>query len=190
MFPTWCLTTDTTKSMRHTATAETDTCLKTRQPQEERSEETGRQVKSMFSLQFRNEQEKSSELMIKTSLLMWATRWDAPQAQSVQFFPKRRDGQKDRWGGGGWGGGRQTDILTHRQLDRQTNIPAVDGGVGEEGQVGGELAPEPEEKNRTALVETSDLQYTMKTFLSRQHLMCLTWITQIQVRHANCDLTG
>lgn len=40
--------------------------------------------------------------------------------------------------------GGQTDILPHRQ----TVIPAVDGGVGEEGQVGGELAPEPEDRRK------------------------------------------
>lgn len=36
------------------------------------------------------------------------------------------------------------------QTDIQTDIPAVDGGVGEEGHVGGELAPDPEDtkKNR------------------------------------------
>lgn len=32
--------------------------------------------------------------------------------------------------------------------DRQVDVPVVEGGVGEEGHVGGELAPEPEDKER------------------------------------------
>lgn len=39
---------------------------------------------------------------------------------------------------------RQVD----RQLQRQTGVPVVDGGVGEEGQVGGELAPDPARKQK------------------------------------------
>lgn len=35
-----------------------------------------------------------------------------------------------------------------RQLQRQTGVPVVDGGVGEEGQVGGELAPDPARKQK------------------------------------------
>lgn len=31
------------------------------------------------------------------------------------------------------------------QTDRQRAIPVVDGGVGDDGHVGGELAPEPED---------------------------------------------
>lgn len=38
----------------------------------------------------------------------------------------------------------------NRKTDRQTDrgIPVVDGGVGEEGHVGGELAPEPEDRQK------------------------------------------
>lgn len=47
---------------------------------------------------------------------------------------------------------RQTDERTDRQsnsqTDRQTGIPVVDGGVGDEGHVGGELAPEPEDTQK------------------------------------------
>lgn len=37
-------------------------------------------------------------------------------------------------------------MRTDRCTDRQTGVPVVEGGVGEEGQVGGELAPDPERK--------------------------------------------
>lgn len=43
---------------------------------------------------------------------------------------KRTSKQKDKW------------------TDAQRGIPVVDGGVGEEGHVGGELAPEPEDTNK------------------------------------------
>lgn len=36
-------------------------------------------------------------------------------------------------------------------VQTETNVPVVDGGVGEEGQVGGELAPEPERRQNTLM---------------------------------------
>lgn len=41
-----------------------------------------------------------------------------------------------------------TYIHRDRHIDRQTDIPVVGGGVGEEGHVGGELAPEPESRQK------------------------------------------
>lgn len=66
----------------------------------------------------------------------------SPQQQSVQYFPKQRD--RHEWED------RQTDSWTDRWEDRQTDrgIPVVEGGVGDEGHVGGELAPEPEGRKK------------------------------------------
>lgn len=46
------------------------------------------------------------------------------------------------------------DTQRHTETGGQTGVPVVDGGLGEEGQVGGELAPEPGGERETGEVMT------------------------------------
>lgn len=57
-------------------------------------------------------------------------------------MPEVVEGAAGGGGGGGGGGGNAEDS------------PAVEGGVGDDGDVRGELAPDPAEKNREILVGT------------------------------------
>lgn len=70
-----------------------------------------------------------------------------------------------------------------RQTDRQRAIPVVDGGVGDDGHVGGELAPEPEDgqknkhlsccrsKSKSSPDENTDVNNVgVSFFFASQHL--------------------
>lgn len=68
-------------------------------------------------------------------------------SQPVFFPPKQR--RKDI--------NNTLTVEQDRDTHTHTDVPVVDGGVGEEGHVGGELAPEPESRQRRRQVSHRQL---------------------------------